>query len=107
MNKAGFELGDNGKTNLVKMATRILDINEYKIAVFGVGGVGACKYLLNIFLVILQCHVFHTQKSTMTMRFLLGTFIEERDPSIEDSYCKQVDIDGKPALLNILDTAGI
>merc|ERR1719494_692228 len=30
----------------------------------------------------------------------------EYDPTIEDSYRKQVDIDGNTALLDILDTAG-
>ena len=33
-------------------------------------------------------------------------FLDEYDPTIEDSYRKQVQIDGKPALLDILDTAG-
>ena len=33
-------------------------------------------------------------------------FLDEYDPTIEDSYRKQVHIDGKPALLDILDTAG-
>ena len=89
------------------MATRILDTTEYKIAVFGAVGVGACKFILNIFLVILQYHIFHAQKSTITMRFITGNFLEEYDPTIPDSYRKKVDVDGKPALLNTLDTAGI
>jgi GTPase KRas len=32
--------------------------------------------------------------------------VEEYDPTIEDSYRKQVVIDGVPCLLAILDTAG-
>merc|ERR1711994_95944 len=36
----------------------------------------------------------------------MGNFLDEYDPTIADSYRKQVQIDGKPALLDILDTAG-
>lgn len=34
------------------------------------------------------------------------SFVEEYDPTIEDSYRKQVVIDGETCLLDILDTAG-
>ena len=33
-------------------------------------------------------------------------FTEEYDPTIEDSYRKQVTVDDIPCILNILDTAG-
>lgn len=33
-------------------------------------------------------------------------FVDEYDPTIEDSYRKQVVIDGETCLLDILDTAG-
>ena len=33
-------------------------------------------------------------------------FLEKYDPTIEDSYRKQVDVDGHPYMLEILDTAG-
>ena len=58
---------------------------EYKIVVLGGGGVG---------------------KSALTIRLVTDNFLDEYDPTIEDSYRKQVEIDGKPALLDILDTAG-
>jgi len=58
---------------------------EYKITVLGSGGVG---------------------KSALTIRLITGTYEANYDPTIEDSYRKQVQIDGKPALLDILDTAG-
>eukprot|EP00483_Globobulimina_turgida_P002587 UN02591 len=58
---------------------------EYKIVVLGGGGVG---------------------KSALTIRLVTDDFLDEYDPTIEDSYRKQVQIDGKPALLDILDTAG-
>jgi len=59
--------------------------NEYKIVVLGGGGVG---------------------KSALTIRLVTDNFLDEYDPTIEDSYRKQVEIDGTTALLDILDTAG-
>lgn len=58
---------------------------NYRIVVLGSGGVG---------------------KSALTLRLISDEFAEEYDPTIEDSYRKQVVIDGKPALLDVLDTAG-
>eukprot|EP00457_Paulinella_chromatophora_P009314 gb/GEZN01009376.1/.p1 GENE.gb/GEZN01009376.1/~~gb/GEZN01009376.1/.p1 ORF type:complete len:191 (-),score=38.91 gb/GEZN01009376.1/:585-1157(-) len=58
---------------------------EYKLVVLGAGGVG---------------------KSALTIRLVTDNFLDEYDPTIEDSYRKQVTIDDKPALLDILDTAG-
>ena len=57
---------------------------EYKVVMFGGGGVG---------------------KSALTIQFVQGMFIPDYDPTIEDSYRKQVERDGK-VLLDILDTAG-
>ena len=37
---------------------------------------------------------------------LFYSFVDEYDPTIEDSYRKQVVIDGETCLLDILDTAG-
>jgi len=58
---------------------------EYKIVVLGGGGVG---------------------KSALTIRLVTGNFLDEYDPTIEDSYRKQTTIDNKTAILDILDTAG-
>jgi len=58
---------------------------EYKIVVLGAGGVG---------------------KSALTIRLVTDNFLEEYDPTIEDSYRKSVIIDEQNALLDILDTAG-
>lgn len=33
-------------------------------------------------------------------------FVEKYDPTIEDSYRKQVEVDGNQCMLEILDTAG-
>eukprot|EP01083_Nonionella_stella_P193204 713819_1 len=59
--------------------------NEFKIVVLGGGGVG---------------------KSALTIRLVTDNFLEEYDPTIEDSYRKSVVIDDTPILLDILDTAG-
>lgn len=37
---------------------------------------------------------------------LIGIFVEKYDPTIEDSYRKQVEVDGQQCMLEILDTAG-
>lgn len=57
----------------------------YKIVVLGDGGVG---------------------KSAVTLQFVSHSFLDYHDPTIEDSYQQQAVIDGEPALLDILDTAG-
>ena len=61
-------------------------MGDYKIVVLGPGGVG---------------------KSGLLDQFVYGTFSAEFDPTIEDSYRKEIDIDGSPAVLEILDTGGI
>lgn len=57
----------------------------YKLVVVGGGGVG---------------------KSAITMQFIQGYFVNDYDPTIEDSYVKQCIVDNEPAKLDILDTAG-
>lgn len=58
---------------------------EYKVVVLGSGGVG---------------------KSALTVQFVTGKFAEKYDPTIEDFYRKEIAIDERPAVLEILDTAG-
>ena len=58
---------------------------ECKIVLLGSGGVG---------------------KSSLTVQFVQGVFLEKYDPTIEDSYRKQVEVDGMQCMLEILDTAG-
>ena len=60
-------------------------MTEYKLVVVGAGGVG---------------------KSALTIQLLQDHFMDEYDPTIEDSYRKQVVIDGETCLLDIIDTAG-
>jgi len=45
-------------------------------------------------------------KSAITLRFIHGRFIEQYDPTIEDSYRHQVEVDNGNYILEILDTAG-
>jgi len=60
-------------------------VKELKLVVLGSGGVG---------------------KSAITVQFVQGVFVEKYDPTIEDSYRKNVEVDGQQYLLEILDTAG-
>ncbi|KAL1771079.1 GTPase KRas isoform X2 [Sigmodon hispidus] len=60
-------------------------MTEYKLVVVGAGGV---------------------VKSALTIQLIQNHFVDEYDPTIEDSYRKQVVIDGEICLLDILDTAG-
>eukprot|EP00071_Canis_lupus_P012521 XP_005634148.1 ras-related protein Rap-2a [Canis lupus familiaris] len=45
-------------------------------------------------------------KSTIIRQFVTGTFIEKYDPTIEDFYRKEIEVDSSPSVLEILDTAG-
>ncbi|KAF1348948.1 ras protein [Delphinella strobiligena] len=65
------------------MASKFL--REYKLVVVGGGGVG---------------------KSCLTIQLIQSHFVDEYDPTIEDSYRKQCVIDEEVALLDVLDTAG-
>ncbi|KAK4202843.1 ras family-domain-containing protein [Triangularia verruculosa] len=58
---------------------------EYKLVVVGGGGVG---------------------KSCLTIQLIQSHFVDEYDPTIEDSYRKQCIVDEEVALLDVLDTAG-
>ncbi|KAJ3439316.1 ras-like protein rasd [Anaeramoeba flamelloides] len=60
-------------------------MTEYKLAIYGSGGVG---------------------KSALTIQLVQNQFIEIYDPTIEDSYRKQLVIEGETCILDILDTAG-
>lgn len=61
-------------------------MRDYKLVVLGAGGVG---------------------KSCLTVQFVQGIYLDTYDPTIEDSYRKTIEIDGKVFDLEILDTAGV
>ncbi|XP_048847890.1 ras-related protein R-Ras [Brienomyrus brachyistius] len=58
---------------------------RFKLVVVGGGGVG---------------------KSALTIQFIQSYFVSDYDPTIEDSYTKICNVDGKQTRLDILDTAG-
>jgi len=60
-------------------------MSEYKLVVMGDGGVG---------------------KTALTIQLTSNHFIEYYDPTIESSYRRQVVIDDKACILDVLDTAG-
>jgi len=45
-------------------------------------------------------------KSALSIQFVRNLFVREYNPTIEESYRKQVTIDGTTCMLDILDTAG-
>jgi len=45
-------------------------------------------------------------KSAVTIQFIQGNFIECYDPTIEDSYRKQIHIQQQPIMLDIVDSCG-
>lgn len=56
-----------------------------KIVLIGSGGVG---------------------KSCITLRYLKDRFVEEYDPTIEESYSTTMEVDGRKVPLELVDTAG-
>jgi len=60
-------------------------MSSYKIVVLGSGSVG---------------------KSALTVRLVSNHFLAVYDPTVEESYRQQTTIDGEPAVLEIIDTAG-
>jgi len=60
-------------------------LTEYKLVIMGGGGVG---------------------KTALTIQLVSNHFVDEYDPTIEDSYRRQLEIDGEVCLLDLLDTAG-
>jgi small GTP-binding protein len=46
-------------------------------------------------------------KSCLTVQFVQGIYIDTYDPTIEDSYSKEIEVDGRACNLEILDTAGV
>lgn len=95
-------------------------MREYKIVVLGSGGVGKSalvsnsqKKFQNVPVVILsianvfrRCQLLTPLYFIQTVQFVQGIFVEKYDPTIEDSYRKQVEVDGQQCMLEILDTAG-
>eukprot|EP01097_Dermamoeba_algensis_P004548 TRINITY_DN2954_c0_g1_i2.p1 TRINITY_DN2954_c0_g1~~TRINITY_DN2954_c0_g1_i2.p1 ORF type:complete len:191 (+),score=44.72 TRINITY_DN2954_c0_g1_i2:251-823(+) len=60
-------------------------MTEFCVVVVGVGAVG---------------------KTALTIRFTSNQFIEAYDPTIEDSYRKQIQLDDEIFMVHVMDTAG-
>lgn len=45
-------------------------------------------------------------KSCLTLRVVQDEFVDEYDPNIEETFRKQMIVDGKPVMVEIWDTAG-
>jgi GTPase KRas len=75
----------------------------YKLVVLGDGGVG--KTALTIQVCVLRFY-WQLKFTNTTSQLCLNHFVETYDPTIEDSYRKQVQIDGQSCMLEVLDTAG-
>jgi len=60
-------------------------MSVFKLVLVGLGGVG---------------------KSCLTIQFISQRFVDDYDPTLEDSYRKQVTVDGEECILDIFDTAG-
>jgi len=58
---------------------------SYKLVILGDGGVG---------------------KTAITIRFVSDRFVPDYDPTVEDAYKKDYEIDGKNIIVEIIDTAG-
>eukprot|EP01087_Luapelamoeba_hula_P016594 TRINITY_DN5117_c0_g1_i1.p1 TRINITY_DN5117_c0_g1~~TRINITY_DN5117_c0_g1_i1.p1 ORF type:complete len:704 (-),score=105.68 TRINITY_DN5117_c0_g1_i1:45-2051(-) len=59
--------------------------NDFKIMVLGTAGVG---------------------KSATVVQFIQGIFVERYDPTIEDTYRKQIEVAGEFCMLEVYDSAG-
>lgn len=58
---------------------------QIKLAVLGAAGVG---------------------KSAMIVRFITGRFLHHYDPTLEDEYSVETEVEGQRCTVSILDTAG-
>ena len=48
----------------------------------------------------------HAGRSALVVRLVCNKFVANYDPLVEDSYRKEVTVDGERIVLNIIDTAG-
>eukprot|EP00484_Ammonia_sp_Unknown_P029384 CAMPEP_0197031808 /NCGR_PEP_ID=MMETSP1384-20130603/10684_1 /TAXON_ID=29189 /ORGANISM="Ammonia sp." /LENGTH=1173 /DNA_ID=CAMNT_0042461383 /DNA_START=139 /DNA_END=3663 /DNA_ORIENTATION=- len=80
----GEKLSDNTQPEVYQPSNEY-DERECSVVVMGPGEIG---------------------KTALISKFVKGTFPHDYDPTIQDHARKQILVDGNPALLDILDTAG-
>jgi Ras-related protein R-Ras2 len=89
--------------------------STYKLVVVGGGGVGKSAITIQFIQVLISETIEMSPKRRGRQFFFFlhflnyffqSYFVTDYDPTIEDSYTKQVVIDDKVAKLDILDTAG-
>ncbi|XP_016073946.1 PREDICTED: GTPase ERas, partial [Miniopterus natalensis] len=78
-------LGAQEESHRAQASSRGKQLPEYKAVVVGASGVG---------------------KSALTIQLNHQCFVEDHDPTIQDSYWKEVTLDHGGYILNVLDTAG-
>ena len=86
-------------------------MREYKLVVLGSGGVGKSALVRPSSFWGRLPHLGVDPSTPLwlfaqTVQFVQSIFVEKYDPTIEDSYRKQVEVDGHQCMLEILDTAG-
>ncbi|KAF7594762.1 hypothetical protein BBP40_008469 [Aspergillus hancockii] len=85
------------------------ELPVYKIVILGDGGVGKTAFTIQVCMsaahVLLSLLASRSNHSTR-YQLVSNTFITMYDPTIEDTYRKQMIIDGRPCVVEILDTAG-
>jgi len=75
----------NANTPATSAKPEILDGKAYKLVILGDGGVG---------------------KTAITIRFVSDRFVPDYDPTVEDAYKKDYQVEGKNIIVEIIDTAG-
>jgi len=80
-----FSFGKKNKQQTRKQSDAPPKADQVQLVIMGAGGVG---------------------KSCLVLKMIDGQFYEDYDPTIEDTYTKQILVDQRPVLLDLVDTAG-
>ncbi len=89
-------------------------MKEYTLVVMGAGGVGKSAITVQVpslfsllqALLSTSLHDLKLRAIFFLPQFIHDKFLERYDPTVEDSYRKQLEVDGVACTLDIMDTAG-